>query len=93
MSRYIDADALKEDCFKFANNVSRGTMAFAQGRINSAPTADVVEVRHGEWLKSSPYNRFMNCSVCGFGQNHVNFPYCPNCGADMRGKRRDDEIH
>ena len=44
MSRYIDADALKEQCFKFANDVSRSAMAFVQGQINTAPTADVVEV-------------------------------------------------
>lgn len=44
MNRYIDADKLKEECYKFANNVSRGAMAFVQGQINAAPTADVVEV-------------------------------------------------
>ena len=44
MSRYIDADKLKEECFKFTNDVSRSAMAFVQGQINAAPTADVVEV-------------------------------------------------
>jgi hypothetical protein len=42
--RYIDADKLKEECYKFANDVSRSAMAFVQGRINAAPTADVVAV-------------------------------------------------
>lgn len=50
-------------------------------------TADVAEVRHGEWKKSSPFNRFMNCSICGFGQDHTTFNYCPNCGAKMDGER------
>ena len=51
MSRYIDADALKQECFKFANDVSRSAMAFVQGQINAAPTADVVEVvRCGECI-------------------------------------------
>jgi hypothetical protein len=44
MSRYIDADKLKEECYKFANEVSRSAMAFVQGQINAAPTADVVAV-------------------------------------------------
>ena len=44
MPRYIDADALKEECFKFANDVSRSTMAFVQGQINAAPTANVAPI-------------------------------------------------
>ena len=44
MARYIDADALKEECFKFANDVSRSTMAFVQGQINAAPTANVAPI-------------------------------------------------
>lgn len=44
MSRYIDADALKEECYKFANDVSRSTMAFVQGQINAAPTANVAPI-------------------------------------------------
>lgn len=42
MSRYIDADVLKEECYKFKNNVSRIAMAFVQGQINAAPTANVA---------------------------------------------------
>lgn len=42
MSRYIDADVLKEECYKFKNNVSRSTMAFVQGQINAAPTVNVA---------------------------------------------------
>ena len=42
--RLIDADALKEQCFKFADDVPRSAMAFAQGQINCAPTIDAVPV-------------------------------------------------
>lgn len=63
---------------------------YRKGYIKS-PTADVEEVRHGEWTKSNPYNRFMNCSVCGFGQDHTAFNYCPNCGAKMDGESEDTE--
>ena len=74
MSRYIDADKLKEECYKFANDVSRNAMAFVQGQINAVPTADVVEVRHGEWIEEQrPYSTsagvrssslWRKCSVC-----------------------------
>jgi rubrerythrin len=84
MSRYIDADKLLNslpDDLPYKASVKRV--------LTQAPTADAVEVRHGEWKKSSPYNRFMNCSVCGFGQDHTTFKYCPNCGAKMDGERRE----
>lgn len=95
--RYIDADALCEHLQnKLKTDYEMGLYnhgAFTESFIRFVerqPAADVVEVRHGEWLKSSPYNRFMNCSVCGFGQNHTSFPYCPMCGAEMSGKRRNE---
>ena len=50
--------------------------------------ADVVEVRHGEWVDHSTDDNDMvilRCSVCGrkqYGNSH----YCPNCGAKMDGK-------
>jgi hypothetical protein len=85
MSRYIDADKLKEECYKFTNDVSRSAMAFVQGQINAAPTADVVEVKHGEWVVCGTFDDFVTCSVCksnkypfGYG-----FNYCPDCGAKM----------
>ena len=62
-------------------------------RIKSAPTADVVEVRHGEWkIESDPINDpkgyFIRivCSECGLKTGQKS-NYCPNCGADMRGKK------
>jgi hypothetical protein len=90
--RYIDADALKEQCFKFANDVSRSAMAFVQGQINAAPTADVVEVRHGKWQVYLDGNLLM-CSSCKTtffdesGNGGTN--YCPHCGAKMDGERRE----
>lgn len=56
MSRYIDADKLKEECLKFANDVSRSAMAFVQGQINAAPSADVVEVVRCKDCKHHPDN-------------------------------------
>jgi len=55
---------------------------------------DAVPVVHGKWIYEGARGRFpaCRCSVCGNVENadwamisgKVN--YCPNCGADMRGK-------
>ena len=58
--------------------------------IENAPTVDAAPVVHGEWVKSNPHNRFMDCSVCGFYQDHTTFNYCPNCGAKMDGGKKDE---
>lgn len=63
-------------------------------------TADVVEVRHGEWVKD---RATIKCSCCGFGMYQDGYffmdgkcfstnndkytpNYCPHCGAKMDGK-------
>ena len=55
-----------------------------------APTADVAEVKHGEWKHypecSSGIVEVDECSECG--DNYVFgdlYKYCPNCGAIMDG--------
>ena len=57
------------------------------------PTADVVEVRHGEWMKSK--DDFYVCSECGTCCqytpyfDHIEYwecRYCQHCGAKMDGK-------
>ena len=85
MNRYINEDALLKAVEGYAD-MTRADLLYI---LEDIPTADVEEVRHGKWTKSSPCNRFMNCSSCGFGQNHTTFNYCPNCGAKMDGERRE----
>ncbi len=62
-------------------------------RLASIPTADVEEVRHGQWKLHD--NGDGTCSRCGIYQKHIwdmdgwqNF--CGHCGADMRDGRRDE---
>ena len=62
--------------------------------IDNQPTADVREVRHGEWIakKRGKYkNYFSVCSLCGhqiLNDFIKESKYCPNCGAKMQ----DDSV-
>lgn len=57
--------------------------------------ANVVEVRHGEWIEKWDSQHFVSsciCSVCGKGTHRDSLmkwakgAYCQNCGAKMDGK-------
>ena len=60
--------------------------------VRNAPTADVVEVRHGEWGFDG---LGWTCSECGEYALSIKTnlqsrsKYCPNCGAKMDGERRE----
>jgi hypothetical protein len=60
-----------------------------------APTADVVEVRHGEWKHSMEvgqiYNyHYWNCSLCGASAFTSGYEkYCHECGAKMDGGKAE----
>ena len=61
----------------------------AERAVDDLPTADVSEVKHGEWIKLQ--NSWeCRCSLCGApAMYHIDSTpsnYCPSCGADMRGK-------
>ena len=60
--------------------------------IDTCPTADVEEVRHGKWKRGDmPTYGGYKCSECGENTLHYNAKYCPECGADMRGKNNGKE--
>ena len=56
------------------------------------PSAE-PERQKGKWIKVGHWGRYYKCNQCG---NYLDFDgvnagrgdanYCPNCGADMRGK-------
>ena len=100
MTRYIDADALKE--LKFPNGESEyatGWNDAISAIMTFQPTIDAVPVKRGEWAEY-PYclcyegaltEEDIACSSCGAVFNVIDnctetFKYCPNCGADMRSK-------
>lgn len=53
--------------------------------VKDAPEADVEERKHGEWIADD--YEYYHCLECGYEQDYREYtmPYCPNCGADMRG--------
>ena len=73
--------------------------------IKSAPTADVVEVRHGKWVETQEPLGWCDvdcaeCSVCheswiidedsSIDDYKCMWHYCPNCGAKMDGDTNDE---
>lgn len=86
MSRYIDADALKQKIReKFDGLIERIEI---NSVINAQPTADVVERKCGDWIKFDEGDCY--CSNCGIALEDwvqgIFYKFCPYCGADMRGK-------
>ena len=96
MARYIDADALKLDI-----DLSKGAtvvdMALAVIKsVQEAPTADVAEVKHGEWQEERWCDNFQHtCSLCHktvrVHPQSVTYKYCPYCGAIMDGRKEADK--
>lgn len=83
MSRYIDADALLS---KLPEDLPY--KASVKRVLIQAPTADVVEVRHGEWIRKDfkPCGHDYICSLCGYAVPQA-YKHCPECVAKMDGER------
>ena len=73
-------------------------IAEAISRIYETPSADVQEVRHGEWKEDSRPSfgcqwYFRKCSVCGYQRDDcdpcLDSYFCPNCGSDLRKEKHD----
>jgi hypothetical protein len=102
MAEYINREELLKDIndsvrFSTRNGVSaeiRGAHKIVD-RIYSAPTADVVEVVHGEWEIVDSDLDWVDgkCSACGYTDCFYEsgfYKYCPDCGAKMDGERRSE---
>lgn len=73
---YIERNGL----LKWAREFYPDQKVFASAVIN-APTADVQEVRHGEWIISSD-GYYPYCSECWKEPKEIS-EFCPHCGAKM----------
>lgn len=96
-SRYIDVNKLT------VCHINVGTVMFPKIEdyvrakdIENAITADVEEVRHGEWriVDSDIGYAELECSLCKnklLFNTDEGFTYCPQCGAKMDGGREENE--
>ena len=106
---YISREAAKKeildlhDCYNgFSDTYDKACIV---GALEEVPTADVVEVRHGRWYKTTENIGGVlfdveRCTVCGvlkpvnmFPVYSYEFSYCPNCGAKMGERRSDERVH
>ena len=111
MAEYIDREALIKSAEKQRVVIKDGTSVAEAMRIQgkafrkcveTVPTADVVEVRHGYWIHEPPYiapnGKYLKASECSnchaiFVSNgnepYSDHPYCCECGAKMYGERKE----
>ena len=92
MAKYYKADTLIEFVKKYTPHIDgETTLQCVITAIENAPTADVEEVKHGEWeLSKFVYGENMTeipleytCSLCGKGVYFTKTKYCSNCGAKL----------
>lgn len=104
MAEYIEREAVINVVANNPYNVAFKTSKTIQ-EIENLPSADVVEVKHGYWIKSihkeTPIikdGRFFEkehevfcCSVCDVKIVGLkDMSFCPFCGAKMDGERKCD---
>lgn len=85
---YIEREALINKIHKRFRPDTKLSAVYLVGLIGDEPTADVQEVRHGEWLPTN-HPEQKRCSVCDVISFIALYPcinkadYCPHCGAKM----------
>ena len=91
--RAIDADALIAKIKSSSAYNDYEWSMYADGFIEDIESAPTIEPKRGEWIDMGDFEQ---CSVCKgthlkefqsyYGKTTwIKTPYCPNCGADMRG--------
>lgn len=105
MAEYIEREAVMKTV-KDGNHSDFGRrmadLTSLREVLEDTPTADVAEVKHGEWIYHecvSSYDGTISghsCSVCKAFVHEETFDndtfykkYCGNCGARMGGKDRE----
>lgn len=90
MAEYIERQSVY-DVLRKAPISNMGTKLYIYDDIADIPAADVVERKRGYNAKAD-YPSLFECSLCGWSDydtmtgDSIEYNYCPNCGADMRGE-------
>lgn len=97
MARYIDADNIPYYLDTSEEAPMEGRKVTFKSDIDRMPTADVVEVKHGEWFLLDDGSG--TCTLCGKHQKNIwdmdNWQnFCGHCGAKMDGGKevRQNEL-
>ena len=94
---YIERGAFLRKCAEAWGHYGV-TIKAIEGIADECAAADVVEVRHGNWIiKTDEFgNEYMMCSYCedefypAYEDTVDSTPnYCPTCGARMDGERKN----
>ena len=90
MSRYIDADKLRDEVdgtLNWETNNEYNMYSDIMDMIDYAPTADVQPVKYGRWMCGN--SRYPYCSECRRTLiTGIVTEYCPRCGAKMNKNGR-----
>ena len=103
MARYIDVDKFAEKICNFQeiDEDSANKMIYL---LRTFPTADVEEVKHGEWIQEWELEKgledndeipYIKCSLCGHmewgidKEMDITPNYCNECGAKMGGGKEE----
>ena len=86
---YVSREKIIEHIEKFYDTVplytdERHLIAGLKAYVENLPTADVTEVKHGEWTDNEIQGSMLSkCSLCGYPCGAYTLNFCPNCGAKM----------
>ena len=92
MSRYLNEGAVWSAIKRIPHITIQTRQAILEA-LRKVPTADVKEVKHGQWntvLDESILEHYNNdvdifaCSICGIKSKRPT-KFCPSCGARMDG--------
>ena len=96
MNKYINVEVAKEYLRhnSFDNPYFRSQACQqASDALDTVPAADVMEVRHGQWVNEHQEGLgsfSAECSLCGKRTlAYFHYFYCPNCGAKMDGEKKE----
>ena len=83
---YIKREDALNEIHRFRGYIDEDMEYRMKSAINKIPSADVAEVKRGEWIIDDPKQLITHCSNCNWINVHYAWSYCPNCGARMDGE-------
>lgn len=99
MPRYIDVDTVAFDITGLARISPynfRGIAFYFLEQLDSMPSADVRENVRGKWIPVTNGRGGSECNQCHAyaptykNGTEYNSNFCPNCGADMRQRSKNE---